>query len=336
MAATVTRLVEPTVLVATVAAGLLAVEAGAPVASGGSGRAVAGPAPGSPGPAAVAALAAAVGPVSGRVLPAGADERVPPPPFEPAATLLLGATPAAGPTLRRACAPGGSPAPVVLGGCGPGPVALGRRVAGPGAAVAADLMTAPALGTAVGLRPLGAPLLVDDADGRVLLRLGGAPAFDRLVDQARDGVAASELAELGAGLHLERLGPDGRPEGAPIPVVGRQGGGGGLALARPVAAGELVRLLVRDTAALRRAGRNALQALAGGPVAGAPGPAAALVIGPPGLGQALGGGRGPALPPTALVLELPVQTAAGGDAAGPLQRAAVSALGLGGGAAPAP
>jgi hypothetical protein len=336
VAATVARLVEPTVLVATVATDLLAVAAGAPVASGSGRREAAGPAPGSPGPAAVAALAAAVGPVGGRVLPAGADECVPSAPFEPAATLVFGATTAAGPTLRRACAPDGSPAPVVLGGCGPGPVALGRRVAGTGAAVAADLMTAPAVGSAVGLRPLGAPLPVDDVDGRVLLRLGGAPAFDRLVDQARDGVAASELPELGAGLHLERLGPDGRADGAPIPVLGRQAGGSGLALARPVAAGELVRLLVRDAAALRRAGRSALQALGGGPATGAPGPPAVLVIGPPGLGRALGGERDPALPPTALLLELPVQTAPGGDAGGPLQRAGVNALGLGGGTPTAP
>lgn len=316
------RVLEPTVLLAATVSSLTLVSGSAAVAPTGS-------APGVTGDG-MALAAGELGPLTGRVLDAGGLPEPGPPPFPPAGSFVLGAPGA----LRGLLATGGAG---VLGGAAAGPVAVGgalgpdggRRVAGRGGAVVAYLGARPASASTSALRPLGSPVRADDTDGAVLARLDGSPAFDLLVELTRDGVAADDLPGLGAGLHVERLGDDGRPEGPPIPVVGRQAGGSGLALAAAVPTGSRLRFLVRDAASLRRAVTAVLDATVGGG-GRADG---AVVLAPPGTGELLGDAPLPTVPPAGLLcLELAQQVATGvGGSGGPgLRRAGVGCLAMSG------
>jgi len=327
------EVLEPTVLlVATVVSVTLVspngTASGLPPPTGGE-RSVAG--------SGIALAAGAVGPLAGRVLgPDGLAEEGPPP-FRPAGSIVLGAPNAIRALLGAAGASGtpeaGGPGVTgVLGGCGPGGVAVGGtlgaeragRLAAERGAVVAYLGVAPSSGSASALRPLGGPLRADDTDGRVLARLDGSPAFDLLVELTRDGVAAVDLPRVGAGLHVERLGDDGRPDGPPIPVLGRQAGGSGLALGAAVPTGSHLRFLLADPVSLRRAVSAALGATvsSGGAAGRADG---AVVFAPPGAGKLLREAPVPTVPPSGyLCLELAHQVV---GAAG-LLRAGVGCVGM--------
>ncbi len=253
--ATCRRLLAPAVL-----AGVVADEAMAAGTASGTGPAV-------------AAWAARCGPVTGRWLQA------------PARSTGTAAAPAT--TLVALAGAGGewparpwedAPLFPAAGVAGTAAVALGGEVAGTGG-WALELAAAATVRVVRALRPLG-PVLPADSDGRLLLRLGGVPAFEQLLCLARDGVAAGDLAEVGAGLHVEA--PAGG--GAPVAVLGQHRATGGLALAAPIAPGVTARLLVRDRRAVRRGVAAALAGAAGAVVLGAPGIGAALEAGAAGRG----------------------------------------------------
>lgn len=168
-------------------------------------------------------------------------------------------------------------------------------------------MDAPARVRAVAAwRPLGRDLPLDRAEGRLLLRLGGRPAYEQLVEAARDAVAAADLPDVGSGLHVLPVDDAGRPLAPAVAVTGHQPATGALALREPIGPAGAVRLLVRDRRALRRAVLDGL-------------PGSCVVIGGPGIGRALfgAGPAAPGLPATALYLGAPVTIAGaamGGDA----------------------
>jgi small ligand-binding sensory domain FIST len=219
------------------------------------------------------------------VAPASVDA-----PFEVTGALVLGTAglpqEAAGRLYPGAPLVAGTVAgPVVLDGTAVGPAAWapaqGRAggplgvVFGPGSGFSATV--------AHGLRGVGPGLEVTRADGGMVYELDGQPALRRLVDVARDGMPATELARLGEGLHLRPAPGGAGPGGDPLPVLGADRDNGAIAVRGPVATGEVVQFALADRSALWAALGRSLGGLSEAAVVLTP------AVGSPSLGAAVPG-----------------------------------------------
>jgi small ligand-binding sensory domain FIST len=298
------RLLAPTVLL------------GAVVRSLGAATAVVGKGPG------VAAWSATCGPVVPlRLPPVAAPGTWARPPFEARATIVLAAAghDAEGPVGVGPVVGGATGGLLLLDGDVHTAGAVGA-VLGPGAEVRVE--------TFHGLRPLGPELVVERAAYRMLQRLAGVAAFDRLVDLARDGVPAAELPGIGRGLHVAVLDPPGALARL-LPVLGTDRSTGALAIGGEVETGAIVRFFVR-------APEMVAHQAAAGPARAAD---AAIAFGPPEhAGELLRPGselavptagpvdRDPILPVAALYLEASLQLAGTGTGIAVHEQASTVAL----------
>ena len=261
--ATARRLLSPAVLLAAVTSGL---GTGEDVVEGG---------PGLVAWSGICGPVAAVGPGCSR------------PPFEPSGLLILG-----GPGAAPGASLGGAwPGAPVVAGTVDGPVVVDGTVPGRGP-VGVAFGPHSGFGAAVvhGLRRVGPDLVITRAEGTIVYELDGRPAFDRLVEVARDGMPAAELSSLAARLHLAATGPAGRRD--PSPVLGADRANGALAVGDPVEGGMTVHFAVTDPGTVRAALGQSI----------APGSEGAVVLAPAGWDRLFGAGPGrtdPCAPPGA-------------------------------------
>lgn len=102
-----------------------------------------------------------------------------------------------------------------------------------------------------GVRPIGTPLVVTSATGSALHQIAGQPAYDCLIQIARDQVPASDIALINRGLYLTTAPGAGTPgpvRSSCIEVLGSDSGTGALALGGSVEEGAFVQFCVRDPA----------------------------------------------------------------------------------------
>ena len=183
------------------------------------------------------------------------------PPFEPSALLLL-ADPFSFPveTLYAELAERHPGLPVVGGNAsaavGPGGnrLALGRRVHSDGA-IGALLGPGVDVATVVsqGCRPIGRPYIVTRAEQHLVYELAGAPALERLVQMADDGMSEEDIDLIDNGLHLgqvidERKLDYERGDFLVRNVLGADQANGAIAVNDHVPVGATVQFHVRDAA----------------------------------------------------------------------------------------
>lgn len=102
-----------------------------------------------------------------------------------------------------------------------------------------------------GCRPIGNPYVVTRAERNVVYELGGQPAYERLVDMARQGMPEDDIRLINQGLHLGVVIDEHKPEFGPGDflvrnVMGADPENGAIAVNEVVELGTTVQYHVRD------------------------------------------------------------------------------------------